>query len=390
MEIFQKLYRNIIERFERQSRDSQSGKPLTLEHYMASNLPLSPARRHFIQAAAGASAGLVAAASPLTSFGQTQGELVVSNWGGDWNSNVMKAMETPALENNGITVRRDLAAAPARKSKLLAERNLPRGSVDIAHFTDADAYELQAQGALQEIDYSKIPNAASMVVMSGIRNRFFVPWVFSGVELIYNPNKIATPPTSYADLMKPEYAGRVGLIDQIYFNYLYAFALISGGSMKDVSTAFPTLLALKGKVQPRIYPSHQQLAAAMQSEEVWISANYKARAAQWEADGLPIRGAYPKEGGIAIQFGVVIPKKAPNKDLAYRYINEMLAPASCKSLAELTYYAPSVTNAGLSEKIRSQVEFKEDERKRLHMVDYDYAAKNTPQWLEWWNKNIKV
>ena len=356
---------------------------------MANKVLPPPTRRKFMQVAAGAGAGLVCA-SPMVASSQTKGELVVSNWGGDWNSNVMKALETPAIESNGITVRRDLAAAPARKSKLLAERNLPRGSVDIAHFTDADAYELQMQGALQEIDYSKIPNASQMVMMPGMRNRFFVPWVFSGVELIYNPNKIKTPPTSYADLLRPEYAGRVGLIDQIYFNYLYAFSLAAGGSMKNISPAFPMLLAMKSKVQPRIYPSHQQLAAAMQAEEVWISANYKARVAQWEADGLPVRGAYPKEGGIAIQFGVVIPKRAPNKELAYRYINEMLAPSSCRSLAELTYYAPSTKNAGLSDKLRSQVEFKEDERKRLHLVDYDYAAKNTPQWLEWWNKNIKV
>lgn len=357
---------------------------------MARTLPSSPSRRLFVQAAAGAGASLVAAASPLAALAQGKQELVVSNWGGDWNSNVMKALETPALEGAGVTVRRDLASAPARKSKLLAERNLPRGSVDVAHFTDADAYELQMQGALEEIDYSKIPNAAHMVMMPGMPNRFFVPWVFSGVELIYNPNKVKTPPTSYADLMKPEYAGRVGLIDQIYFNYLYAFALAAGGSMKDISKAFPMLLAMKSKVQPRIYPSHQQLAAAMQAEEVWISANYKARVAQWAADGLPVRGAYPKEGGIAIQFGVVIPKRAPNKELAYRYINEMLAPNACRSLAELTYYAPSTKNANLPDKLRAQVEFNDDERKRLQLVDYDYAAKNTPQWLEWWNKNIKV
>jgi len=331
---------------------------------------------------------LLAAATPLRALAQAKGELVVSNWGGDWNSNVMKALETPALESNGVTVRRDLASAPARKSKLLAERNLPRGKIDIAHFTDADAFELQAQGALSEIDYSKIPNAANM--LPGMRNPFFVPWVYSGVVLIYNPNKITTPPKSFADLLNPAYAGRVGLIDQIYFNYLYAFSLSSGGTMKDISKAFPTLLSLKSKVQPRIYPSHQQLAAAMQAEEVWISANYKARVAQWEADGLPVRGAYPAEGGIAIQFGVVIPKRAPNKELAYRYINEMLAPNACRSLAALTYYAPATKNADLPPELRAQVEFSEDEQKRLHLVDYEYAARNQPEWLEWWNKNIKV
>lgn len=347
----------------------------------------SPSRRRFVQGAA-ASAGLLASGLPIASNAQGSGELVVSNWGGDWNSNVMKALETPALEGKGITVRRDLASAPARKTKLLAERHLPRGTIDVAHFTDADAYELQMQGALEEIDYSRIPNAKHL--LPGMSHPFFVPWVYSGVVLIYNPNKIKTPPTSFADLLKPEYADRVGLIDQIYFNYLYAYSLVAGGTMKDVAPGLEKLLEMKKTVRPRIYASHQQLAAAMAADEVWISANYNARAAQWEAAGLPIRGSYPSEGGIAIQFGVVIPKRARNKDNAYRYLNEMLAPVAARDLAKLTYYAPAIDNADLPTELKSRVEFSEQQRKALHQVDYAYAARNQPQWLEWWNKNIKV
>lgn len=349
----------------------------------------SPSRRQFMQTAVGAGMGLLAGTAPFAALAQPRGELVVSNWGGDWNSNVMKALETPLLEDKGIKVRRDLASAPARKSKLLAERNLPRGSVDIAHLTDADAYELQVQGVLEEIDYDRIPNAKHLLTMRGMDNKYFAPWVYSGVELIYHPEKISAP-TSFKDLMNPEYKGRVGLIDQIYFNYLYAFSLVGGGTMGNIEPAFPTLLELKEQVDPKIYPSHQQLVAAMQSDEIWISANYKARAAQWEADGLPVRGAYPAEGGIAIRFGVVIPKRAPNKDLAYHYINEMLTPQACRTLAERTYYAPAISNVTLPEAVAKQVQFSEEQQSRLHVVDFGYAAKHQPEWLEWWNKNIKV
>lgn len=345
-------------------------------------------RRQFMQALAASTTMIGGAGLPFAARAQDAGELVVSNWGGDWNTNVMKALETPALEQQGVRIRHDLAAAPVRKSKLLAERNLPRGTIDVAHFTDADAYELQVQGALEPLDYSKLPNAKHL--LPGMRNPYFLPWVYSGVELIYNPDKIAVPPTSFADLMDPKYAGRVGLIDQIYFNYLYAYALLAGGSMQNVTPGLDKLLALKKAVQPKIYPSHQQLAAAMSSGEVWISANYKARAAQWTAEKLPIRGSYPSEGGIAIQFGVVIPKHARNKDLAYRYLNEMLSPAAGLNLAQLTYYAPVIDNAALPADLTREVDFTEAQRKQLHYVDYAYAAKNQPQWLEWWNKEMKV
>jgi len=71
-----------------------------------------------------------------------QGELTVSNWGGDWNTNVVNALEQPELESKGMAIKRDLASAPARKTKIIAEKNLPRGTADVAQFTDADAYEL--------------------------------------------------------------------------------------------------------------------------------------------------------------------------------------------------------------------------------------------------------
>ena len=173
----------------------------------ASGLP----RRKFIQYGGTALGAAWTGGMPAWAQGAA-GELLVSNWGGDWNSNVINALEQPELEKDGIKILRDLAAAPARKTKILAERNLPRGSVDIAHFTDADAYELNVQGALEELDYSKIPNAKHL--LPGVQKPYFIPFYISGVVLIYNKNKIKTPPTSFADLLNPAYAGKVGLIDQ--------------------------------------------------------------------------------------------------------------------------------------------------------------------------------
>ena len=80
-----------------------------------------------------------------------------------------------------------------------------------------------------------------------------------------NPNKIKTPPTSFEDLWNPEYKGRVGLYDQIYFNYIYAASLVAVGTMGSVQPAFDKLLEMKEKVQPRLYPSHDALAAGFEN-----------------------------------------------------------------------------------------------------------------------------
>lgn len=315
------------------------------------------------------------------------GELVVTNWGGDWNERTVKFVEAPLVESRGIRIIRELNLEPERKAKLLAERRLPRGTIDIAHLSAADAYEMNEQDVLERLDLSRIPNYAN--VRPTLRSPYFVPWVFGGVVLAYNPNRIKEPPTSFADLWNPKWAGKVGVLDQSYYNWIYVASLVAGGSLSDVSPAMPKLLEMKNSIKPRIYPTHQQLAAAFANDEVWISANYSARIAQWTQDGVPVRTSYPREGAISIVFGATMPKRARNKDAAYLYLNALLDPKALGAYSSASMYAPATTNALLPDDVKAKIDFTPEQLQTMKNPDYAYVAKNTSRWLEWWNKEFK-
>ena len=85
------------------------------------------------------------------------GELRVANWGGDWNERVVRAFEAPFINSKAS---RSFMNCRIRRSarRSLAERRLPRGSVDVTWLSDADAYEMDQAGVLEPIDQSKIPN----------------------------------------------------------------------------------------------------------------------------------------------------------------------------------------------------------------------------------------
>jgi putative spermidine/putrescine transport system substrate-binding protein len=344
---------------------------------------VSATRRRLLQAAGGAAA---LAAVPRLGWAQS-GELTVTNWGGDWNDRTVRFVEAPLVESKGIKIVRALNLEPERKSKLLAERNLPRGTLDIAHFSGADAFELNEQGIWETLDLSKIPNYAN--VRPALRTPYFVPWVFGGVTLAYNPKYIKEAPTSLADLWNPKYAGKLGVLDQSFFNWIYMAALVGGGKMNNVDAAWAKLAEMKQAMKPRIYPTHQQLAAGFQNEEIWISANYSARIAQWAKDGVSVRSAYPKEGAITIIFGAAMPKKARNKDAAYHYLNSLLDPKALGAYSTASMYAPSTTNAELSAETRAAIDFTAEQAKSFNNVDYAYQAKNIAGWLERWNKEFK-
>ena len=347
----------------------------------ASVIP-SPSRRTLL-------AGGVAMAAAAGGFRPARaagGTVVVSNWGGDWNDRTVRFVEQPLVEAKGIKVVHDLGMEPERKAKLVAERQLRRGSVDVIHINATDAFELMNQGVLADLDASKIPNLADVV--PSLRQPYFLPWLYSGVVILYNRNTIKDPPKSYAELWDKKWAGKLGLTNQLYFNYVMMAGLLDGGSVTNADAGRSRLAQLKEITRPKIYAAHQQMAAALATGEIELAVNYKARGLQWQHDGTPVDVQYPREGAIATTFGASVPKRAPDVVDADIYLNAMLDPQAMAQLAAASFYAPANSKATLNPELRARIDFDETERRALKFPDYGYVAKNTAGWLEWWNEKI--
>ncbi|MDI4666478.1 extracellular solute-binding protein [Xanthobacter autotrophicus] len=343
----------------------------------------APSRRAVL-GALGAGAAVLAA--PRLARAQ-EGTLVVSNWGGDWNERTIRFVEAPLVESRGIKIVRDLGMEPERKAKLIAEKRLRRGTIDVIHINEGDSVELNAQEVLSDIDFAKVPNYADVV--PALKSKpFFVPWLYSGVTIVYNKDKVPNPPKSYEELWDKKWAGKIGLTNQLYFNYIMMAGLIKGGNVTNTDQGKERLIQLKELTQPRIYAAHQQLGAGLVNGEVDIAVNYKARGLQWANDGAPLAIQYPSEGAIAVMFGAALPRRAPSPDLAYIYFNAMLDRKAMAGLAGASFYAPANARADLTDELRAKVDFTAAQAAALKFPDYAHVAKNTAEWLEWWNKNI--
>ena len=340
-------------------------------------------RREFVGAGlAVAGAGMLGVRSAHAQSKQ----IVVTNWGGDWNDRAVKHIEKPLLEDKGWTIVRDLNEQPQRMTKLLAEKRLPRGTVDVAHFAEAEAYTLNVQEALETIDYSKIPNAKTMI--EKMKRPYFMPWLYSAWEIVYLADRIKDPVTSYNDLWHPKYAGKIGVMDQNYGAAMQVASILAGGKMDNFEGAKKKLLEWKKAVQPKVYPSHQQAQAALKADEIWMIGNWKARGLQWQKDGLNVRVASPKEGGIHTVFGVVIPKRASNKEGAYAYLNALIDPAGMRNLCSDNFYAPPTTAVSIPGEIGAKIAFTPAQTAALHYYDQKYWAENVTKWLDWWKKDF--
>lgn len=340
-------------------------------------------RRQFI------GAGLAAAGTGLLgsklAFAQSK-QIVVSNWGGDWNDRTVKYIEAPLLEAKGYKIVRDLNTAPQRRTKLIAERNLPRGTIDVAHLNGADAYLCNSNGALDTIDFGKIPNASDLV--AEVKAPYFLPWLYSTWEIVYNPNYIKTPPTSLSELWNPKYKDKVGVTNQHYEDYIQMASLLATGKLHDFEAAKKKLLELKQVNKPKVYESHQQIAAGFKGEEVWIACNYRARGLQFAKDGVPVAVSFPKEGAAIQVFGATIPKKASNKADAYVYLNALLDPTHLAELCQANFYSPASNKVKLPGELGQRIQLTPEQRKKIFQPDFDYLSKHTAAQLEWWTKSF--
>ncbi|NKX17049.1 hypothetical protein HGG75_22645 [Ochrobactrum pseudogrignonense] len=71
----------------------------------------------------------------MPSFARASGRAVVGTWGGDYQNLQQINIADGNLKGSGMQVIYDPATDTVRKAKLLAERRLPRGSMDIACLT---------------------------------------------------------------------------------------------------------------------------------------------------------------------------------------------------------------------------------------------------------------
>lgn len=332
-------------------------------------------------------AALAAYTAGLPGVRAQSNQVVVGTWGGDYGQLLGSEIDKPLVAPAGIEVLQDIANADPRKTKLLAEKQSRRGTMDVACLSDNDMYLTAQQDLFEKITPDKVSRLGA--VFPNLQKAYAIPHIYSAQVILYNPNKVNPAPKSFADLWDPKWKGRVGFSDILYTNNTIAAALAGGGSLSNFEPAKKKLMELRS-LDVKLYPSNEALAAALKSEEVWITTMWLARGFMWKKSGIPLNHVVPTEGAPAIVFEASIPKNSRNKDNAFKYLNAMLDSKAQIAFADKMGYVPTVKDASLPPELAQQINLTEAERARLLQPDYDYGMKNNAQILDFWNKQFKA
>lgn len=330
-------------------------------------------------------AAALAAGAALPASAQDNRRVVIGTWGGDYSRLLTKNIDTPLMVPAKWECIHAEEAQDPRRAKMMAEKALRRGTSDVQGFSANDMYDTNVAGLVEQLDYSKMPNAKNLI--PSMKYPYGIGHIYSGKVVLYNPDAMAAP-TGFADTLDPKHGNKLGIIDIQRQYVMIAAALASGGSMSNFEPGKERLLACR-KAGARIYPSNEAFAQALKTGEITCGIMWKARAVQWQNAGIKVETVAPKEGVPMYVSGFVMPKNAPNKEGAYAWLNAMMAPSAQEAFAVDMGYNPTVTDAKVPPEVQKRIGFTPEEQKRLVDLDYAYMAKNDVAFQDWWNKVFK-
>ena len=319
--------------------------------------------------AGGSSAASSDAPSAVADLEQTD-SVIIGVYSGDWEKSIEQAALNAFADETGIDVQVVSGADAEWLTKLSAAngKNVPYDllilqpdSIQMADLFDSAKERFTVNDKLYAAGFS-----------------------MGQLGIAYRTDKVATPPTSWADLWGDEYAKSLGISPLTYSAGLQFFwSQTKKGT--DIDGAFSKFEQLKPNISS--YPDGAgTIQTLLQRGDVAAVPFWDGRAFAWQAQGQPIGFAYPTDGPVAAIASWVIPQGAPNLANAYRLLDYLCQPEPQSKYADLSFYGMCNKNATYSDDFLAKAQVGEEFYSKLDWVDYSVATPNLADWSTRWQQ----
>lgn len=265
-------------------------------------------------------------------------------WADNFDQELIKKFET---ENN-VKVN---YAIYANNEELLAKLKAGGSNYDLIQPSDYMVANMIKQNLLESLELDQIPNF--QFVADHFKNPKYDPsnqysiiymWGVTGIA--YNKKYVKQVPTSWHDLWKSEYKGKVLLLDDK--REMIGISLKKAGQSNSSKNEAEIKAAVEDlrKLIPNVLAfDTDNIKQKMITEEGWIGTIWSGDAAIIAAENPEVGYIIPQEGSAIFSDNYAIPKGTKNKALAQKFINFMLDPKNSAQNYEKVGYGNPVAAA---------------------------------------------
>ena len=270
-------------------------------------------------------------------------KVVIYNWTEYIPDNVLREF----TKETGIQV--EYATYESNEAMYSKLKLLGGKGYDIAVPSTFYVEKMRKEGLIQPIDKSLLSNygnldASLLNAPYDPENTYSVPYLWGSTAIAVNGADIdASAITRWADLWKPEYAGKLMIMDDVRDNFYIGLKL---AGFENNSTDEDEIRAAYEKLKT-LWPSIKMINSDSPKSpfirgEVSIGAIWNGEAYMAQEELPELTYIYPEEGYVLWVDSFVIPKGAENVESAHKFIDFMLRAESAKAaIEELGYAAPN-------------------------------------------------
>ncbi len=281
----------------------------------------------------------------LSGCGKSGGERVVNVCG--WGENIDPDLITQFEEETGIKVNYKEADS---NETMYAQIKQGGADYDVIVPSDYMIGQMIAEGMLEELDYSNIPNFSKIGsqfknLSYDPENKYTVPYTWGTLGIIYNSAKTSERLTRWSAMFEPWYAGEIAMIgnprDAIAIGLMHLGYSINTTDESQIREAYQLIADAKAA---GVYQGFfmDQLYDKMEAGETTICAYYAGDFLSMHENNPDLRFEVPEEGSNWFVDAMCVLKGAEHKEEAEEWINFICSTeASLKNMDFIWYASPN-------------------------------------------------
>ncbi|ODT79878.1 MAG: hypothetical protein ABS76_18145 [Pelagibacterium sp. SCN 64-44] len=249
---------------------------------------------------------------------------------------MLKSLLPAFEEKTGVTVQVITAGTGELYQRIRSEAANPQGDVMFGGGAAQAAANIELWG-----EYTS-PEDAAMVPAGKNKTGFFTPYQADGSNLLVNTDAGVTI-TSYADLLNPEYKGKIAFGDPM--NSSSAFAQLTNmlkavGGDYESEKGWDYVRDLVVQLDGISIGSSSQVAKDVASGEYVVALTYEPLSLNFVRSGQPVEIVYPAEGAAFLPATIQLIKGGPNAEAGKAFIDFIISEQGQTILAEETAGRP--------------------------------------------------
>ncbi|MEO8132615.1 MAG: extracellular solute-binding protein [Betaproteobacteria bacterium] len=305
---------------------------------------------------------------------------------------VAKAYEK-ANPQVAIEIHESSNAVAYPKMKAARQANPDKPLVNFGYFNTPITFQGKRDGMWEPLSAERMPNIKDILPQYRQPNDVGAIFCVSPIGIVYNKDRIKTPPTSWTDIwLNRDYKGHV-----IGFDYLWSYngalqsVLLNGGDLTRPEAGFKAIADHADQFLTLV-SSTEQAINLFAKGDAWACIFSKGIQLQMLKAGAPVAFAVPKEGMVVtpLFFQIVQGTTKEQRVVAEQILNELLSPERIAQYCANEGYAPVSTKVKLPAQLAAEPAFQQENIARAMNVDWAKLAEQESAYRQLWDRTVKA